>query len=147
MKTFSIKILTPDREVFDGEVEVLHVPTANGPYSLLANSYPFIVMAEHGLVWIQINGKQTRFALSGGILIVKKDVTVLLAETIEREDEIDVARALAAKRRAEERLAQKSADIDIKRAQAALLRSTTRLNIAGGNVSPLYKGESTVDEK
>ncbi|NLI94495.1 MAG: ATP synthase F1 subunit epsilon [Erysipelotrichaceae bacterium] len=139
MKLFPIQILTPDREVFRGDVRRLHVPTESGPYTLHANTYPFIVMIKYGNLWLETTEGRSDYAISGGILIVQKEIVTVLAEAIERADEIDVDRALAAKERAESRLAKKSEKIDIKRAQTALLRALNRLDVAGYEATSIYK--------
>ena len=74
--------------------------------------------------------QETTIAVSGGFLEVRPDRVVVLADTAERAEEIDIERAEAARRRAQEQLATRPADLDAARAQAALERSMARLKVA-----------------
>ncbi|HML99847.1 MAG TPA: ATP synthase F1 subunit epsilon [Bacilli bacterium] len=129
MERLTLEILTPERKKFSGEVDLVHVPTKSGPYTVLPNTYPLNVVIETGELYYQVDGQQISFAISGGVLMVKKDITTILAETIERFDEIDSERAKMAKKRAEEIIAKQESNKDVKKATAALMRALTRLKV------------------
>jgi F-type H+-transporting ATPase subunit epsilon len=91
---------------------------------------PLITMLKPGEVLIRKNSEETYLFVSGGFLEVRPEKIIILADACERADEIDIERAEAAKHRAEERLKSHTPEIDMARAQAALLRSLVRLQVA-----------------
>ncbi len=129
-KTFQLEILTPDKKVFSGEVTYLKAPGAEGYLGILANHAPMLAALQIGELEIEIQNQRQFFALSGGFLEVLNNHVRLLAETAEAAQNIDVARALAAKERAAKRLLAKAAGIDLDRAKLSLLRALNRLKIA-----------------
>lgn len=130
-KSFHLDIVTPSRTVFSGEVDSFTAPGVIGSFQVLFNHAPLLSSIGIGEVKLKAeNGGVTRFATSGGFVEVKSNKVVLLAESAEEENQIDIERAEKAKQRAEERLRQKNDDVDYDRAQAALLRSVNRLKIA-----------------
>jgi F-type H+-transporting ATPase subunit epsilon len=82
---------------------------------------------------IETSGTESHYAISGGFVEVRENKVILLAETAERTDEIDVERVKAARDRALKRLAEKYPDTDIERAKLALYRALNRLKIASAN--------------
>ncbi|MDD5191185.1 MAG: ATP synthase F1 subunit epsilon, partial [Dehalococcoidales bacterium] len=85
---------------------------------------------QPGEIRIRKGAQEFSLVVTGGFLEVKPDRITILADAAERAEEIDIARAEAARKRAEERLSKRTADMDVARAEAALRRSLTRLKIA-----------------
>ena len=130
-KNFNLDIVTPTKTVFSGEVQSFSAPGVEGGFQVLFNHAPLLSSIAVGKVKIIDGvGKETHYATSGGFVEVNHNRVILLAETAERADEIDVQRAEEAKKRAAERL-EKREEIDEERARGALLRAVNRLKIAG----------------
>ncbi len=130
MATFRLEIVTAERVVFADEVNVLVAPGIEGQLGILPHHAPLMTMLEPGELLIRKNDEEIYWAISGGFLEVRPDKVIILADACEQADEIDIARAEAAKRRAEERLKEKAPHIDYARAEAALRRSLARLKVA-----------------
>ena len=128
--TFPVLIITPKRKVFDSDVELLSVVTTAGQLGILANHTPLLTIIKTGPLHLIRNGKTTFYAVTGGVLSVKKDKTVLLVDAIEQAEDIDIARAKESLKRAEERLNEKTEKIDSTRAKAALSRALNRIQVA-----------------
>lgn len=130
-KNFQLDIVTPSRTVYSGEVKSFTAPGVIGSFQVLFNHAPLLSSIGVGEVKLQDStGTVKHFATSGGFVEVKGNKVILLAESAEPDDEIDIARAEKSKQRAEERLHSKGKEIDQDRAEAALLRSINRLKIA-----------------
>lgn len=131
MKTMNVSVVTPDGKVFDGDVEMVSVKTINGGLGILPNHIPLVSPLTIGAVRIKKGSDITLVAITGGLMEVRGDQVSILAESAELPSDIDVARARAAKERAERRLQQaKKDDIDFKRAELALKRAINRLDVA-----------------
>ena len=131
-KKFQLDIVTPARTVYSGEVQSFTAPGVMGSFQVLFNHAPLLSSVGIGEVKVtEASGEKIRFATSGGFVEVKANKVILLAESCERADEINAERAEKSKMRASERIANKTKDIDIDRAQIALARSINRLKIAG----------------
>ncbi|GAB4266455.1 F0F1 ATP synthase subunit epsilon [Thermincola ferriacetica] len=133
-KQVKVEIVTPERIVFSEEVEFVVVPGEEGYLGILANHAPIVAALKIGVMKVIQNQKEIKLAISGGFMEVSKNKLVVLADTAERGDEIDVARARAAKERAEQRLASRTHDIDLVRAELALRRAIARIKAAGHDV-------------
>lgn len=132
-KNFNLDIVTPTRTVFSGEVQSFSAPGVLGGFQVLFNHAPLLSSIKVGRVKvIDVTGREVHYATSGGFVEVNANKVILLAETAERSDEIDVQRAEEARRRADEQL-RKEKDVDEERARAALVRAINRLKIAGKN--------------
>lgn len=129
--SFQLDIVTPQGKVFSEPVESLRAPGVKGSFGVLPGHTPFITTLQVGLVELTQNGRVRRLAVSGGFIEVMPDHTAIMAQTAEFAENIDVERALAAKRRAEERLKSRQAGVDEARARAALERSMNRIRISG----------------
>ncbi len=130
-KKFQLDIVTPANTVYSGEVLSFTAPGVVGNFQVLFNHAPLLSAIGVGEVKItEADGKQQRFATSGGFVEVKSNKVILLAESAENEAEINVERAEKSKLRAQERLSKKTSDTDVDRAQVALMRSINRLKIA-----------------
>lgn len=97
-----IKIVTPDKTVFDGEVESITLPTKDGQITILPHHMSYITVVAPGEVIVRHNGKETMMSISGGFIEFNKNQLVVLADTAERAADIDLARAEEARKRAEE---------------------------------------------
>jgi F-type H+-transporting ATPase subunit epsilon len=129
---FTLDLVTLKKRVLSEPIESVVAPGTVGYFGILAGHTPFVSSLQVGVIKVtKPDGEKITFSTSGGFLMTDGKKVILLAETAERPEEIDVARAQAAKERAERRLAERSPDIDMVRAKAALLRATTRLKIAG----------------
>jgi len=129
-KVFNLDIVTPTKTVFSGEVQSFSAPGEAGGFQILFNHAPFLSSITVGQVKvIDPAGAESRYAISGGFVEVNNNKVILLAETAERSDEIDVQRAEQAKDRAARRL-QEEERVDEERARVALARAINRLKIA-----------------
>lgn len=125
--SFTLNVVSPTGAVYSDEVEFLVVPGEAGELGILPNHSPLMATLNIGVIRITKEGKVSKMALSGGFMEVGGNKVNILAESAEIADTIDIARAKAAKERAEQRLASKNADIDMVRAELALLRAVARL--------------------
>jgi F-type H+-transporting ATPase subunit epsilon len=125
---YRLEIVTPERRVFAGEVTMAILRGSEGDLGILARHIPLVTAVVPGPVELRRpDGAVDYAAVSGGFLEVRGESVTLLARTAEMADEIDEARAAAAKARAEERLKNPGADVDVARAEEALRRATARL--------------------
>jgi len=132
VSTMRLEIVTPERKVYSDDVEMIIVRGVLGELGILPNHAPFVTPLAISAMRIKKDGKELLVALNGGFLEVNTDKVVILAESAELPEEIDYDRALAAKERAEARLANKAIEnLDYKRAESALQRAINRINIAG----------------
>jgi F-type H+-transporting ATPase subunit epsilon len=131
MSTIKLDIVTAERVVFSEDVDVVVAPGVEGELGILPHHAPLMTTLQGGELRVKKGGEEFFLCLSGGFLEVRPDRVIVLADTAERCEEIDVARAEEAKRRAEERLLErKTPEVDVARAEAALLRSLVRLKVA-----------------
>lgn len=130
MKSFSLKIVTPDGIEFDGMAETLLLRTTEGDIQILAGHADLICAVGTGRVKIGANGTYRSAAASGGFLTVTSGEVRLAATTFEYAEEIDVARAKRAKERAEQAIADRIDAHEQEVAKAKLLRALTRLNVS-----------------
>ncbi|RFU64249.1 F0F1 ATP synthase subunit epsilon [Bacillus sp. V59.32b] len=133
MKTVKVSVVTPDGPVYDAEVEMISTKAQSGELGILPGHVPLVAPLQIGAVRLK-NGNQTEYiAVNGGFLEVRPDVVTILAQSAERAENIDVARAKAAQTRAEKNLQDKQDNIDTKRAELALKRALNRITIAERN--------------
>lgn len=128
--TFQLEIVTPEKLVVKDAVEELQMPGANGYLGILPGHAPLITELAIGELTYKLGGTTHRLAVAWGFAEVLPDRVTILAETAERPEDIDVARARDSKSRAEERLKSGSTDVDYDRAEKALQRAETRLAVA-----------------
>jgi F-type H+-transporting ATPase subunit epsilon len=130
-KSYKLEIVTPKAVLFSGEVASFTAPGVLGGFQVLKSHAPLLSNISVGEVkLVDAAGTEHRFATSGGVVEVRDNKVILLAETAERSDEIDVERAEAARDRARKRLAKKSAEVDVDRARFALFRALNRLKVS-----------------
>ncbi len=125
-----LEIVTPQRKVFSEDVDFLVAPGAEGELGILPSHAPLITSLNVGIMRIEQEGKKFKVVVSGGFMEVRNSRVTVLATAAERPDEINVERAEAAKKRAEDRLASKVPDLDTLRAEMALKRALMRLKAA-----------------
>ena len=125
-----LKIITHEKIVYEGEVEELVFTTTSGQIGILKDHIPITTSLEVGVTKAKIGDTFKYFATMGGVFQFKDNNATILTDVCEDSADIDVARANAAKERAEARLKEISADFDAKRAQAALARALARLQAA-----------------
>jgi F-type H+-transporting ATPase subunit epsilon len=124
-----LEIVTAEGVVFSDDVEVVVAPGIEGQLGILPHHAPLMTMLLPGELRVRKGGEEFFLAISGGFLEVRPDRVIVLADAAERAEDIDIARAEAAKRRAEERLTHPSTEVDMARAEAALRRSLARLKV------------------
>lgn len=135
MSSFLLEIVTPEHVVFSKEVDSLTARGIEGEFGVLRGHIPFVTPLQVAPV-VARNGKETTtIAVHGGFIEVQGDKVIVLAESAELPEEIDVERAIAARERAERRLAARSNQdrIDHRRAELALQRAVTRINVSSDN--------------
>ncbi|CUA79654.1 F0F1 ATP synthase subunit epsilon [Anoxybacillus suryakundensis] len=130
MKTIKVSVVTPDGPVYEADVEMVSAKAQSGELGVLPGHIPMVAPLEIGAVRLKKGNATELVAVSGGFLEVRPDRVTILAQAAERAEDIDVARAKAAKERAERRLQAKQDEIDHRRAELALRRAINRLNVA-----------------
>jgi F-type H+-transporting ATPase subunit epsilon len=128
--TIRCEIVSQDRTVFDGDVDIIVLPGSAGEMGVLPKHAPVLTTLKYGIIKVRKDGKEELFTVSGGVAEVQPDIVTVLADAAENIQEIDVVRAEAARKRAEEYLAKgPPADTDAYlRMEAALRRSNLRLD-------------------
>lgn len=130
-KVISLKVITPTRILFEGEVKSFIVKTRGevGEFAVLADHAPMTASVGMGkLVIVLPDGEEKVSTLFDGYVVVQNNDAVIISEAAEWPDEIDGERALRSKERAEKRLAEKE-NVDIARAQSSLIRALVRLDL------------------
>ncbi len=128
--TIRCEIISQDRTVFTGDVDIVVIPGAGGEMGVLPRHAPVLTTLKFGVVKVRVGGKEEVFTVAGGVAEVQPEIVTILADRAENIQEIDVSRAEAAKKRAEEFLA-KGIPTDPDRylvMEAALRRSNLRLD-------------------
>lgn len=127
---FRLTIVTPDREFFNEDADMVEFNTTEGEIGVYGGHAPLTVIVNPGILTVTQGETVRNAALHAGFVQILPEEVTILAEIIEWPSEIDEQRAVAAKQRAEGRLSERGANIDINRAQAALMRSIARINAA-----------------
>jgi len=131
MSTIRLEIVTPERKVYSEDVTMVIVKGELGEIGILPNHAPLATPLVISIVKIKKDGLELNVAIGGGFFEVGNNKAVILAETAEFPENIDLERAQKAKERAEKRLANKSdEDLDVKRVELALQRALNRINVA-----------------
>ena len=126
----TLEIVTPDRKVTTDKVDEVEIPGAEGYFGVLPGHTPLLAMLQVGEFWYRKGTEKVYLSLAFGFAEVLPDRVTILAQVAEKADEIDIARAEAAKRRAEERVTKQVPEMDYERARIALLKSLIRLQVA-----------------
>lgn len=124
------EILSQDRMVFEGDADMVLIPGSQGEMGILPNHAPLLSTLKFGVLRVRIKDREEIFTVAGGIVEVQPDLITVMADAAENVNEIDISRAEAARRRAEELLKQgPPADSDsFSKIEAALRRSNLRLD-------------------
>ena len=130
MKTIKVNVVTPDGPVVDAEVEMVSTKAKSGDLGIMAGHIPLVAPLDIAAVRLKNGSENEYVAVSGGFLEVRPDVVTILAQSAEKADTIDLARAQAAKARAEQRLVERQESIDAQRAELALKRAMNRIRVA-----------------
>lgn len=130
MRNFPVSIYTPNGAKFDGEAQSLIVRSVCGDVCILAGHIDYVTTIEVGKVKIKTETEERVASCSGGFLTVKNGEAKLVATTFEFSDEIDVARAEAAKEKAQKRIDAAQSDKDLRLAELKLKRALNRINVS-----------------
>jgi F-type H+-transporting ATPase subunit epsilon len=125
-----LQIVSAERSLVNERVDEVEIPGAEGYFGVLPGHTPLLALLGAGELWYRQGQQKHYVALAFGFAEVLPDRVTILAQIAEKADEIDVARAEAAKKRAEERMARPTVDMDFERARIAMLKSLIRLQVA-----------------
>lgn len=129
--TIQVEIVTPRRELFSGEVQMITLPGIDGQMGIMGQHAPLLTTLDIGEIILHKPGEEEDYiAVTGGVVEVRPDKVIVLARSAERADEIDIARAEAAMNRAQQAIAQGPATPQRPPAEMALRRSQLRLKVA-----------------
>ena len=126
---FKLKIITPDRLFYEGEVSMVEFNTTEGEIGVLRKHVPTTVIISPGILTITEEDGQKEAALHAGFAEILQEEVVILAEIVEWPEEIDEDRAEKAKERAEERLRNKTSEVDVLRAEISLQKALARIQV------------------
>lgn len=133
-KLFHIQVVSPDRVFYEDDIEMLEVCTTEGEIGVLAGHIPLTSIVAPGIVRFIQSGETKEAALHDGFIEILPDKVVILAESCEWPDEIDIHRAREAKTRAERRLKGVDGEINEARAELALRKALLRLQLGNKKV-------------
>ncbi len=130
MSSLKLDVVTAERIVYSEDVDIVIAPGMEGQLGILPHHAPLMTILQAGELVVRRGGEEDTLAISGGFLEVRPDRVIVLADSAERAEEIDTERAEAAKKRAEQRLTEKTAETDVARIEASLRRAMARLTVA-----------------
>ena len=124
------EIVSQDRTVFQGLADMVLLPGTDGEMGILPHHAPLLTTLKYGIIKVRSQGKETVFTVAGGVAEVQPDIITILADAAENVEEIDISRAQAARKRAEERLAKgvPAGSDNYLLIEAALRKSNLRLD-------------------
>jgi len=131
-----LEIVTAERQVYSGDVEFVSAPGVMGTLGILPKHSPLLTALEAGELRAKKGDEEESFAISGGFMEVRPDQVIVLADTAERAEEIDLERAEAARQRAEGLLKERPSGVDVTAIERALRRSRIRLRVAKRRKKP-----------
>jgi len=129
MSLFKLHISTPEKLFFNNDVESVIMTSIEGELGVLSGHIPLVTALAPGVLKIRAGGEWKIAVVSGGFAEIKNDEVVVLADTAEWPEEIEVNRAMEAKQRAEERLRLSTSEVEYARSVAALQRAMARLRV------------------
>jgi F-type H+-transporting ATPase subunit epsilon len=129
MASMLLEIVTPERKVYSKQVDMVIARGVSGDLGILPNHIPFVTSLKIAPLRIKIDAGDEWIAVNGGFMQVGKDKVVILAESAELAEDINIDRAESAKGRAQSRIESKQETIDFKRAEIALQKAVTRLEV------------------
>jgi F-type H+-transporting ATPase subunit epsilon len=122
--------VSADRALVNERVDEVEIPGSEGYFGVLPGHTPLLALLGAGELWYRQGQEKHYLAIAFGFAEVQPEQVTILAQIAERADEIDIARAEAAKKRAEERVAKPTMDLDFERARIAMLKALIRLQVA-----------------
>jgi F-type H+-transporting ATPase subunit epsilon len=125
-----LQVVSADRSLVNETVDEVEIPAADGYFGVLPGHTPLLAVLGAGELWYRQGQEKHYLAIAFGFAEVQSERVTILAQIAEKAEEIDVTRAEAAKKRAEERLARAVVDMDAERARIALLKSLIRVQVA-----------------
>lgn len=128
-KTLHVEVVTAERELYNGEAEMVSAPGAEGRLGILPEHARLLSLLSPGALRITLRGAEEVLFVSGGFLEVSDDTVTVLADAAEHAEDIDQARAEEARRRAQERLSQAESETERVEIQAKLQRELSRLKV------------------
>lgn len=128
-QNFHLRIITPDRLFYEGDVDMVEFNTTEGEIGVLPGHIPLTVIVKPGILVITEKDGEKEAALHAGFAEILPEGITILAEIVEWPDEIDGHRAEEAMQRAQDRLASKTPETDIARAETALMRAMARIEV------------------
>jgi len=128
--SIQLRIVSAERSLVNETVDEVEIPGAEGYFGVLPGHTPLLALLGAGELWYRQGAEKHYLSMAFGFAEVQPDQVTILAQIAERADEIDLARAEAAKKRAEERLAKSTVDMDAERARISLLKSLIRIQVA-----------------
>jgi F-type H+-transporting ATPase subunit epsilon len=126
----TLEVVTPERLLVSQQVDEVQLPGAEGYFGVLPGHTPLLATLQVGELWYRVGQEKHYLAVAFGFAEVLPDRVTVLAQLAERPEDIDVPRAEAARKRAEERIAKPQSDIDYERARVAMMKSLIRLQVA-----------------
>ncbi|HEV8209955.1 MAG TPA: F0F1 ATP synthase subunit epsilon [Vicinamibacterales bacterium] len=123
-------IVSADRALVNETVDEVEIPGFDGYFGVLPGHTPLLAALQVGELWYRQGSEKHFLVIAFGFAEVQPDRVTILAQVAEKADEIDLARAEAAKKRAEERMARPVVDMDAERARISLMKSLIRLQVA-----------------
>ena len=126
----TLEVVTPERLLVSEQVDEVQLPGAEGYFGVLPGHTPLLATLQVGELWYRVGQDKRYLAVAFGFAEVLPDRVTVLAQLAERPEDIDVPRAEAARKRAEERIAKPQADVDFERARIAMMKSLIRLQVA-----------------
>ncbi len=128
--TMHVDVVTAERQLYSGEADSVLAPGSEGQLGILPRHAALLTTLKVGELLIKLGGAEEPFFVSGGFLEVSNNKVTVLAETAEHAEEIDQARAEAARRRAQDLLAQSQSDVERAELMGALERAVARIHVA-----------------
>ena len=125
-----LQIVSADRSLVNETVDEVEIPGADGYFGVLPGHTPLLALLQVGELWYRQGQEKHYLSIAFGFAEVLPDRVTILAQIAEKAEEIDAARAEAAKRRAEERAARPTVDMDAERARISLMKALIRLQVA-----------------
>jgi F-type H+-transporting ATPase subunit epsilon len=125
-----LQIVSADRSLVNEQVDEVEIPGADGYFGALPGHTPLLALLGAGELWYRQGQEKHYFSIAFGFAEVQPERVTILAQIAERADEVDVTRAQAALKRAQERLVSPSVEMDFERARVAMLKSLIRLQVA-----------------
>jgi F-type H+-transporting ATPase subunit epsilon len=136
-----LQIVTPERLIVQEQVDEVEIPGSEGYFGVLPGHTPLLASLAVGELWYRKGQEKTYLSIAFGFAEVLPDRVTILARLAERAEDIDVDRARAAQKRAQERVSGPPSDMDYERARIALMKSITRLQVSSRVPGGLRSGE------